>query len=334
MKGGLPVARQLSILVVILSLIMVRLSFGSEPSQLPLPARQGPHTVTAPKTEAVKTVPINVLSIIPAQGEPGITVTLYGTGFSQGTTVFLGNMELPATIAGPKQLSFEIPTLNQGLYALYLMREDGTFSKPYNFSVLPLKPIATALAPDTIYACANSRDREVTISGRNFLQGSQVIFDGAAIKSRFSSSETLSFNAPQVADGLHQVQVRNSEEALSGVLGLAIDGRPEITGVTQGDETVNYYNLIIDGRNFVQNSSLVVMEDRSIEQDSTRLAVDIKRISSLSANAVDREQIVYVNCNRIIYQRYPYSSTAKNFRLQVVNPGAGGESSLVSVSAP
>ena len=132
------------------------------------------------------------------------------------------------------------------------------------------------------------------------------------------------------------MQVRNPEETFSGVLGLAIDGRPEISGVTQGDESVNvnYYNLIIDGRNFMQNSILMVMEDRSIEQNSSQTAVDIKRVSSLSANSIEREQILYVSCNRLIYQRYPYSSTAKNFRLQVVNPGAGGESSLVSVNAP
>jgi IPT/TIG domain len=334
MKGGLPMARQLSFLVVILSLFMVRPTFGAEPTQPPLPARHAPHTDSSHNAETVKAVPINVLSIIPSQGEPGITVTLYGTGFTQDTTVFLGNMELHATVTGPRQLSFEIPTLSHGLYALYLMREDGTYSKPYNFSILPLKPIATSLSPDTIYACSNGRDREVTISGRNFQQGSQVMFDGAAIRSHFSSSESVTFVTPQVADGLHQIQVHNPEETLSGVLGLAIDGRPEISGVIQGEETVNHYNLIIDGRNFMQNSSLIVMEDRSIEQNNSQPSVDIKRISSLSANAVDREQIVYVNCNRIIYQRYPYSTTPKNFRLQVVNPGAGGESSLVSVSAP
>ena len=326
-------ARQLPILVVALSLLMVTLSFGAEHSRQLHPVSQDPTADSASRTEMVTPGPINVLSIIPSQGEPGTSVTLYGTGFTKDTTVFLGNMELHATVAGPRQLSFEIPALDQGLYALYLMREDGTYSKPYNFSVLPLKPIATSLSPDTIYACATGKEREATITGRNFKQGSQVMFDGAAIKSHVSSAESISFATPQVADGLHQVQVRNPEDTFSGVLGLAIDGRPEITGVTQGQETVNHYNLIIDGRNFTQNTVLMVMEDRFSEMNTENPAVDIKRISSLSANAINREQIVYVNCNRILYQRYPYSTTPKNFRIQVVNPG-GGESSLVSVSAP
>ena len=35
-------------------------------------------------------------------------------------------------------------------------------------------------------------------------------------------------------------------------------------------------------------------------------------------------RFLYVNCNRIIYQRYPYSTTAKNLRIQVINPSYRG----------
>ena len=295
----------------------------------PLPPRQAPAG-----TEAAKPATINILSIIPSQGEPGTTVTLYGLGFTPDITVFLGNSELPAAVSSPKQLSFDLPRLEPGLYALYLRRDDGTTSKPYNFNVLAMKPIATSLSPDTIYSCASGRDREVTISGRNFREGSQVLFDGAAVRSRLSSSETISFTAPQVADGFHQVQVRNPEDTFSGVLGLVVDGRPEITGVSQGEETVNQYNLIIDGRNFQQNSALMVMEERTYETNGSALGVDTRRVTSLSANAVEREQMVFLNCNRIIYRRYPYSTTPKNLRIQVINLSTGSESSVFSISAP
>lgn len=322
--------RRVLILLPLLAFLLVQLSFAA--TEVLLPRQKTKQT--PPAAGAEKLPPVNILSIIPAQGEPGITVTLYGTGFSEDTTVFLGNDELSATVTSPKQLSFDIPKLGPGLYALYLKREDGTTSKTYNFTLLPQKPVATSLSPDTIYACAPPRDRDVTIEGSNFRQGSQVLFDGASIKSRVSSAEAISFSTPQVPDGLHQVQVRNPEDTVSGVLGLVIDGRPEITGVTQGEESVNHYNLIIDGRNFQQTSTLIVMEDRTLDQNVSQPGVDIKRVTSLSINAVEREQITYVNCNRIIYQRNPYSSTPKNFRIQVLNPGSGGESSLVSVSAP
>ncbi|RQW77958.1 MAG: transcription factor [Geobacter sp.] len=325
-------ARRFLILLILL-VLLPQVAFAAEPVP-PLPARQNAKTSPSPATARAKLPPLNILSIIPAQGEPGVTVTLYGGGFSEKTTVFLGNMELPAKGVGPKQLSFEIPRLDPGLYALYLKREDGATSRPYNFTLLPLKPVAVSLSPDTIYACATANEREVVISGRNFREGSQAIFDGAAVRTQFHSSDSLSFAAPQVADGLHQVQVRNPDNTFSGVLGLVVDGRPEVTSVDLGEQYVNYYNLVIQGRNFQQTSTLIVTEDQSVDQYMSQQSVITKRVTSLSANSLDQEQLLFVNCNRVVYQRYPYSTTPKNLRIQVTNPVTGGESSVVSVSAP
>ena len=327
-------ASRLLIIIALLTLCMAQLSFGAT---VPLPPRQTTKKTSSPPAGEVTAPPVTILSIIPAQGEPGMSVTLYGTGFSEKTTVFLAHMELPARVAGSQQLSFDILKLDPGLYALFLKREDGTTSRPYNFTITPLKPVATSLSPDTVYSCSTGRDREVTVAGHNFREGSQVMFDGAAVRSRFSSSESLSFSVPHVAGGLHQVQVRNPEDTLSGVLGLVIDARPEITGVSQGEQrdvNVTYYNMIIDGRNFQQNSTLVVMEEQSLEENPSPLAVDIKRITSGSGTTTEREQLLFINCNRIIYQRHPYSTVPKNFSVQVVSPGSEGESSVVSVRAP
>ena len=75
-------------------------AFAAEPVP-PLPARQNVKNHNS-RHRRPKLPPLNILSIIPAQGEPGITVTLYGSGFSEKTTVFLGNMELPAKVVGPE----------------------------------------------------------------------------------------------------------------------------------------------------------------------------------------------------------------------------------------
>ncbi len=284
-----------------------------------------------PKEE--KGSPLNVLSIIPAQGEAGTSVILSGTGFTEKTSAFLGTQEIPTQLLGPKQLTFDIPKLPPGLYALFLKREDGTTSKTYNFALLPQKPVVTSLSPEKIDACATGRDRDVNVSGHNFLEKSQVLFDGAAIRTRFLSSDSLSFNVPQIPAGLHQVQVRNPEETSSGVLGLLIDAKPEIETISQGEEFVNYYNLIINGKNFQQGSALVIMEERSMEQMGSQLPMDVKRLYSGSANSTERERLIFLNCNRMIYQRYPYSTVLKNIRIQVVNPN-GEDSSVMSISAP
>jgi hypothetical protein len=261
---------------------------------------------------------VTILSIIPSQAEPGMSVTLYGSGFSEATRVLLGALEAQTTVQGPKQLSFEIPDLAPGLYGLFVRREDGVVSKGYRFSVTPRTPVVTSLTPDTIFACTPNEEREVQISGENFLKGSQVLLDGAVIRSRFESTESMYIHIPQITGGLHAIQVQNPGGTLSSSLALFIDSKPEITSVTQGEDYVNSYNLIIEGRNLRSNSTVVV---------------EGKSMIPASSNPADREKVIYVDCNRIIYQRYPYDSAVKSFTLQVLNPN-GESSSVVQVSAP
>ncbi|GAC1448316.1 MAG: hypothetical protein PVSMB11_09820 [Desulfuromonadaceae bacterium] len=47
----------------------------------------------------------------------------------------------------------------------------------------------------------------------------------------------------------------------------------------------------------------------------------------------EREKLIYIDCTKLIYQRYPYSPVNKDFRLQVVNPGGEG-SQVITVTAP
>ena len=293
--------------------------------------KAAPRTGQAPEEQPRQ---ITILSIIPAQGEPETSVTLSGSGFTDKTIAFLGNTATSTEVLNPKQLSFDIPNIPPGLYALFLRNADGTTSRTYNFNLLPPKPEIYSLSPDTILYCVPDKEREVVITGTNFQERSQVLFDGAAVRVHFNSKTSLSFTAPRVTAGLHQVQVKNQGDTLSGAQGLFIDARPEIDSVTAADEFVNYYNLVIGGRNFQQESTLVVSEERDPDQTGNQGSIaEVKRLRSGTANATERERLIYVNCGRIIYQRYPYSTTLKNFKVQVVNPG-GEESSMVQVSAP
>lgn len=275
-----------------------------------------PQRSNAPATPAAPAI----LSIIPAQAEPNGKVMIFGSGFGDNAKLFLGSVEIAAKTIEGKQVEFSLPgQLLPGLYALYLKRADGAISRPYNFTVLSPRPVLNTLSPDQISACAQGRDREVTVQGQNFTEKSLLLFDGAGIKSHYLSAESISFSAPQVAGGLHQVQVHNPPDLSSIPLALTIETRPEIGQVTQGSEHVSYYELIIDGRNFQQNSSLYV---------------DGQRIGGRGGQ-VDgqREQLIYVDCTRLVYQRHPYSPVSKDFQIQVVNPG-GEASQMVNVSAP
>lgn len=271
----------------------------------------------APRVPEAK-IPLSVLSIIPAQGEPGMTVTLNGSGFTGTTVAFLGSHQLPTTVVGGRVLTLELPDLPPGVYALYLKREDGATSRPYNFMLQPLKPVAAALSPDTVSTCAIGREREVVLSGGNFQTGARVLLDGAAIATRFISASALAFLAPPLAAGMHPVQVKNPSEATSGNLALFLDSKPEIFSVSVGNEYVSYYELIVTGKNFQQTSTLVV--------DGNRIGTGMQVVG-------EREQLVFLGCKQLVYQRHPYDPTPKDIRLQVVNQN-GEESGVFSISAP
>ncbi|GFO66254.1 IPT/TIG domain-containing protein [Geomonas paludis] len=278
------------------------------------PAQQTP----PPPAEAGRQAQLSVLSILPAQGEPGTTVTLNGTGFTPATTVVLGSRELPAQVVGGRIMTFELPELPPGAYALTLKRDDGATTRPFNFVLQAQKPVASSLIPDTVTSCATGREREVLVNGANFRTGTRILLDGAVVTTRFISPVMLAFTAPTLAAGVHQVQVKNPTDTSSTVLALFIDAKPEIASVSVGREFVNYYELIVTGRNFHQNSMLVV--------DGKRLATGKQLVG-------EREQLVYGGCNQLTYLRFPYDPTPKEITLQVVNQN-GEESGLFTISAP
>lgn len=288
----------------------------------PVSAAERPKRVkdgTAP-IPAASAVPVTILSIIPAQAEPGAKVTLSGTGFGEDASIFLGSVEIPARVTGAKRAEFNLPLqMETGLYALYLKRSDGAIGRSYNFTVLPVRPVLASLHPSLLSSCAAGKEREVIARGRNFIDGSMLFFDGAVLNSTLLSPESISFTVPAVPGGLHQVQVKNAPEAASVPLTLAVETRPEIDQVTVGNEHVNFYELNVVGKNFTQNSSVYV---------------DGMQIGGRGGqDMAEREKLIFIDCSKLIYQRHPYSPVNKDFRLQVVNPGGEG-SQVITVTAP
>jgi len=288
-------------------------------------AAERPRRVTTTAAPAVTPAPAAaaapaILSIIPAQAEAGGKVMMYGSGFGAQASAYLGSVEIPARVVDGKQVEFTIPQqLNPGLYALYLKRSDGAVSRPYNFTILPQRPVLNGLSPDMISSCSQGAEREVTARGQNFLEKSQLVFDGSVLKSRFISAEALSFNVPQVPGGLHQVVVINSPENSSVAVGLMVETKPEIDQVMIGSQYVNYYELAIVGRNFQQNSSIYIDGQKIGGHGGQDLA--------------EREKLIYVDCTKLIYERHPYSPVNKDFRIMVMNPG-GEVSQIINVTAP
>jgi hypothetical protein len=86
-----------------------------------------------------------------------------------------------------------------------------------------------------------------------------------------------------------------------------------------GSQYVNYYELVIVGRNFQQNSSIYVDGQKIGGQGGQDLG--------------NRENLIYVDCTRLVYERHPFSPVDKDFRIMVMNPG-GEASQTINVTAP
>ncbi len=299
---------------VTLLLLAIITTFAASPAS-PAPLKKVPKKSVPAVTKEEPVNPYTILSIIPSQGEPGRRVNLMGSGFSADTVTWLGTTAIPTAVISDRQIEFEIPRVDPGLYGLYLKRPDGAISKIYNFPILAAKPIIDAITPDTVFGCAPDQERLVTLSGKNFQESSALLFDGGTIRSSYTSSEAISFTVPHnVLGGQHNIQVKNQDDIVSGTVAFYIDMKPVIHAVHQGEERVNSYELILEGHNFQQGSSVVV---------------DGKQLY----NGTDRDKSRFVNCSRIIYERYPYDRSTKSLKIQVVNPN-GEESPIMTVSAP
>jgi hypothetical protein len=294
----------------ILLLVLFSLSSTTQALSAELPRRIG--SANSPASGPS----LAILSIIPAQAEPGGRVLMSGSGFGGDITAILGGEEIPARVSDGSLVEFIVPSrLQPGLYVLYLKRPDGVISRLYNFTILPLRPVLSSLSPDQIGSCARGRDREVLAQGRNFTENSLLLFDGAGIRSHFVSQEVIAFTVPQSSGGLHQIMVKNPPDTASQALALVIETRPEISQITRGNEQVSEYELIISGKNFQQGATLYV---------------DGQRVGGRGG---EREKLIYQDCTRLIYQRHPYSQVNKDLQILVVNPD-GESSQVVNVTAP
>jgi hypothetical protein len=296
--------------------LVLALAATVAPSPCPAATYKKPSKKTMPAVPREEPAsPYTILSIIPSQGEPGKQVTLMGAGFTADTVAWLGTAAVPTAMISDRQIEFIIPKVAPGLYALYLKRADGAISKIYNFPVLSPKPVIDSITPDTVFGCAPDQERIATVSGRNFQENSAILFDGGAIRSMNTSPEALSFTVPHnVLGGQHNIQVKNPDDMVSGTMAFYIDMKPVIHAIQQGEERVNTYELILEGHNFQQGSTVVV-DGRQVY------------------NSTDRDRSRFVNCTRIVYERYPYDRTPKTLRIQVVNPN-GEESPVVTITAP
>jgi hypothetical protein len=274
-------------------------------------------------------------TVSPGTAAAGTAVTVSGGPFGTGVTVLLGGREIIPDQRTERQLVFTVPPLPDGTYPLSLREGDRTSSRSYNFRVHSPPPGILSLSPANIDECATESQRQVVVEGRHFQPGARVLLDGKVIAHTRSGESTLTFTVPPLPAGIYGVQVINPDEKRSLPHSLWFNSIPEITSVRQGEDFVNYYELVIEGKNFTYNSVLVVSEYPSgaFDQPPQQKIVTAQGKTDPLLGRTQGDNLYFSNCHTLIYNRYPYSTQLKRAILQVVNPD-GKRTSPYDVSIP
>jgi hypothetical protein len=244
-------------------------------------------------------------------------VTIIGGPFEQQIQIVFGERILHPAGIEEKKLTFVVPQLAEGDYLLLLQTGEQHSQRSLFFRVVLPAPSITNLTPSKIETCAIGEQRQVVLPGRDLHRGVQVLLDGVALTTD-QNGNTLTFTLPELPPGMHQIQVINPDGKRSVPVSLLVDAQPEIQSVSRGKENVNYYELLISGKNFSYNSTLVV---------------NSRPITPFYPGSLQVDSLTFRDCNTLIYKRYPISSQPTQINLQVINPN-GKESAVYTLSAP
>ncbi len=269
--------------------------------------------------------PPAITSVRPSTVSIGSAVTVTGASFTARTRVVLGETEIAPGIAGAGQLVFTVPAVAPGEYALFLRDQTETSQQSFILRVVEPTPRIVSLSPTNIDACSTEADRRVNVELNDFLPGGTLLLNGSAVPYGTAGTGTIAFTAPPLEAGIYGVQVVNPGGTQSLPHSLWFNDIPDILDVSQGAEYVNYYELVIQGKNFFYNSTLVINEYQAGFSDlppRQRTITAQGRSAGLEAGAArtQADNVFYVDCNTLIYYRYPYSTQPKPLVIQVINP--------------
>jgi hypothetical protein len=263
-----------------------------------------------------------ITAVFPSTAAAGTSVTLSGGPFESGDNVLIGDQDVAASTLTATSLTFTVPALPAGEYALAVESAGVPSTPTFRLRVVQPPPRIALLSPATLDSCTLASERQVTVSGSHFRPGAQLLLDNTVLTLDKLADSEIVFTLPAVTPGLHQVQVVNPDNQRSLPHGLFLSSTPEITSVQSGADNVVDYDLILSGKNFLFNSQLTVNGG----------AVG-KALGNISADGSVREALRYVDCTTLIYTRRPFLREARELSLQVINPG-GEQSNVYQLTTP
>lgn len=247
-----------------------------------------------------------ITSVQPSSVIPGERVTMTGESIRPGTRVVLGEWLLEPRSAKDGQLEFLVPKVPAGDYALGLMLDGARSAGDFILHIENPPPRILEVSPATVTVCDNGSVRVLTLTGTGFARNATLMLDGSSLPILSADEEELQADLPGLTAGRHRLQVVNPDGRESLPASLEVDGRPRIDYVGQGEVQVNSYQVKIVGTNFTSRSSLLV-NDRPVTPRAPH-------------QVFESETLDYVDCNTLIYNRFPVTSQDRDLLLRVINP--------------
>lgn len=287
---------------------------------------------------AVPVPALEITSVAPVRAAPGTRVFLTGGVFSPQSRIYLGEQFVAPENLLPRQVEFIVPTLPAGIYSLTVQDDAASAVQPFNFEVLVSRPQIVGVEPDNLDVCTDESERLVRVAGSNLHPQTLLLLGGNAVNSRTIDAGTLEFRLPELPAGVYGIEVRNPDGAASLPHSLWINSVPEITGVEKGGDFVNNYEVVVRGKNFFYTSILVVQEpDAAAGATGTRQLTFYAHRGApgmVSGNmGPASDQLRYVDCRTLVYQRYPGNFQDKELTFQVINPD-GKKTTPYTVTLP
>ena len=278
---------------------------------------------------------LEITSLSPVRGTPGTLVGIGGGPFSSQTQPFLGELYVAPRITLKNYMELTVPNLPPGVYTLTVQDETMVAAQTYQFEVMAPTPQVTNIIPNILDTCPIDPLNRLQINGRNFLPGAVLLVNDRVVPSTVINSNSIEAQLPGFQEpGVYGVSVRNEQGATSLPHSLWVNSTPEIYTVEQGADFVNYYEVIIHGKNFLFNSTLVIKEpeDSAIGMTYQQLSSVSRKNGSSQGGISPQNRLIYVDCQTLIYHRYR-TSRAKDLSLQIFNPD-GRKSDLYYVALP
>jgi hypothetical protein len=209
--------------------------------------------------------PPSLSSVMPKLGPSGQWVYVMGGNFIKGATTVSGQgfAEIDAFVYAEDQLGFELPDTAFGAFKLTVITPLGsvTSNEIYTVGVPTGSPVVLSVSP-----LLGPVGQWIYVVGTNFVHGGTFVAIAGivGISAYVYGPDQLGFELPEGAadDSVVTVTTANGEAISDDVFLVGIPEREPI--IKRLHEYIGYDWIYIDGENFVNGESTVILDGRRV----------------------------------------------------------------------